>query len=117
MSAVDAGAVGRPVEQAHDPFADQEVAAAPAFLDQPGQGLEAHRPRVDIVGGATGGGGVEGGVDIVRPDLERADLQSPRRRRAARMPSVSVVLPAPEAGAAMMIAGVLMALLSAAGCW
>ena len=68
-----AGAVGGTVEQAHDPFAEQEVAALAALLEQAGQGLEAHRPGVDIVGGAARGGGVEGRVDIVRADLERAD--------------------------------------------
>ena len=61
-----AGAVGGAVEQAHDAFAEQQIAAAPALLEQAGQGLEAHRPAVDIVGRPAGGGGVEGRVDIVR---------------------------------------------------
>ena len=72
-----AGAVGGAVEQAHDAFAHQQIAAAAALLEQPGQGLEAHRPRVDIVGRPAGGDGVEGGVDIVRADLERADGHAP----------------------------------------
>ena len=45
-----AGAVGGTVEQAHDAFADQQVAAPAALLEQAGQGLEAHRPGVDVVG-------------------------------------------------------------------
>ena len=100
----DAGAVGGAVEQAHDPFADQEIAALPALLEQTGQGLEAHRPRVDIVGRPAGGAAVEGRVDIVRPDLERADghaAPAQGRQHAQRQRGLAGA----GGGAATMIAG------------
>ena len=110
-----AGAVGGAVEQAHDAFAEQQVAAAAALLEQPGQGLEAHRPGVDVVGRAAGGGVMEGRIDVVGADLERAD----RQRRAGAAPPAGPASAwscrSPDAGAATIRPDALMTLPPPAG--
>ena len=70
------GAVVAAVEQSHHALADHDVGAAGGAAVAGGEGLRTHRPWVEIAAGAPGRRGVEGGVDIVRPRLERADAQA-----------------------------------------
>ena len=62
--------------------------------------LLADHERVEVAAEPAGGERVVARVDVVRADLERADPQ-PARRSAAIRPVATVVLPLPEAGAAM----------------
>ena len=68
-----------------------------------------HRPAVEIDARGPGRGGMEGRIDVVRPGLGGADRDAAplAARRAA--PSVMVVLPEPERGAATMRPRAVMA--------
>ena len=80
--------------------------SAPAHdrIAQAGQGLEAHRPAVQIEAGPAGGAGMEHRIEVVGADLERADRE-PLAAKARSSASVSMVLPLPEAGAATITPG------------
>ncbi len=74
-----ARAVRRPVEEAHHALHHQRLASRLGEIaDQGG----AHGIGVEIDRRASGGGGVEGRVDIVRPRLGRRDRQPPPPRPA-----------------------------------
>ena len=89
---------GRAVEEAHDALDDDEVRILRRRPDRGREGRFAHGPRVDVEARPPARRGVERGVDVVRPHLERRSphpslpqvpqqgqrhrrLPAPRRRR------------------------------------
>ena len=64
---------GRAVEEAHDPFHDDEVRIAGRCCERGPERRLAHGPWIGVEARAAARGGVEGGVDVVRTDLERCD--------------------------------------------
>ncbi len=69
-------AVAGAIEQAHDPFAEHQLAAVCDPVAEGCEGLDAHRPAVEIDRGPAGRAGMEGRVDVVGADLERADREA-----------------------------------------
>ena len=70
------GAAVAAVEQPHRAFADYEVDIARGAAVAGGERRRTHGPGVEVAAGAPGRGGVKGGVDIVRPRLERPDAHA-----------------------------------------
>ena len=66
-----------PVEQAHDPFRNEDVGPLGASGGERGQELLARQPRIEGAPGATGGDRVVSGVDEVGSDLRRRHSESP----------------------------------------
>ena len=64
---------GRTVVETHHPFGDHELRIRRRRPDRGRERRVAHRPRVEVEAGASARRGVEGGVDVVRSDLERSD--------------------------------------------
>ncbi len=60
---------GHAVEEAHRALADQQVGAGRRAPRQRADECRRHRPGVEVEAVATGRGGVEGGIDVVRPVL------------------------------------------------
>ena len=90
------------VEQAHDAFDDENVRAGCGLRGQRVEQRARHRPAVEIDARRAGRRGMERRIDIVRPGLGGAHARCRAARSAASSASVTVVLPAPERGAAMM---------------
>ena len=95
------------VEQAHDAFDDEKVAfdrgAAHKSVEQRGR----HGPAVEIDALPPRRRRVEGRVDIIGPGLGRLHGE-PAAAQGASRASVTVVLPAPDRGAATIRAGAVM---------
>ena len=92
------------VEKSHHPFAQDEAAALGTGNGQRLKKWRTHRPAVEIEALSARRGGMESGVDIIRPDLAPLTA-SPRRASARSSPAVTVVLPAPERAAPTISAG------------
>ena len=65
-----------PVEEAHDPLAQNQLDLRRGPRQGRGQGRRPHRPGIQVEAGPPGGRPVEGRVDVVGADLDRADRQS-----------------------------------------
>ena len=94
------GGAGAPSNRPIDASTMSEIAAraAPASA-RSSAGAIAQESRLTL--SRPRGGGVEGAVDVIRPRLRARDA-TPRARSARSRPSVSVVLPPPERGAAII---------------
>ena len=88
------------VEEPHEPFANDEVGFGPAASARRARSA-GHRPTVEIDAVAAAGDRVKGRDRCSRVRISRAPTATPSRASARMRPSVSVVLPAPERGAAM----------------
>ena len=91
------------VEQAHDAFDHEDVCAVRRPRRQARRanaGGIAQLSRLTL--GVAGGGGMKGGIDIIRAAFRRAARRGRVARSARQQASVTVVLPAPECGAAMI---------------
>ena len=90
------------VKKAHDPFNDGNVGiGSVGGVDLP-DGLRRADPGVKVERRPAGNQSVVAGVDEVRADLERGYLEA-APFEALQRPMVTVVLPLPLIGAAMMI--------------
>ena len=90
------------VEQPHRAFDDDEVGAVGRLARDLAQQRVGHGEGVEIGAGRAGRGGMEG-RDRYSPGPHFSPRTvSPRRASARSRPSVIVVLPAPERGAAMI---------------
>ena len=67
-----AAAVVGAVEQTHHALADHQRGIPGQIVGQAGQGLDAHRPAVQIDARPAAGAGVERRIDVVGADLERS---------------------------------------------
>ena len=79
-------AVGGAVEQPHDAFAEHQIDTAHGRIAEPGQGLDPHRPAVQVEAGPTGRAGMKHRVEIVGADLERARPPAPAGDTPAAAP-------------------------------
>ena len=72
-----------------------------------------HRPAIEIDARRAGDRGMESRIDVIRPGFRRAHDDATPRAAPPSSASVTVVLPAPECGAAMMSPRAVMSTLAA----
>ena len=88
------------VEQPHHALDDGDVGPGAAVPEERADQMLADQHRVEVATRQAGGQRVVAGVDEVGADLERRDAV-PGRRSAPISPVATVVLPLPDAGAAI----------------